>query len=176
LENDRTGKPENAAVGQERQQLITKLKQIQPTGRLVIHISPEITSWENTVADIEVRPGDTLKIPKRPNFVMVGGQVYNPTALTYVPGKQANWYLKQSGGPTVLANKKQVLVIRANGIVLGKSSGGWWSGDVLSTVLQPGDTVYVPEKLPSASKLKAFGQVVSVLSGVALTAHVWSIQ
>jgi len=74
LENDRTGKPEIAAVAQERQQLINKLKLIQPTGRLVIHISPDIASWENTVADIEVRPGDTLKIPKRPNFVMVGAK------------------------------------------------------------------------------------------------------
>ncbi|MCU1308050.1 MAG: polysaccharide export protein, partial [Acidobacteriaceae bacterium] len=173
-ESDRTGRVENAAFAQERQQLITKLKQIQPTGRMVIHISADIASWENTVADIEVRPGDNLSIPKRPNFVMVGGQVYNPTALTYVPGKQANWYLKQSGGPTVLANKKQVLVIRANGVVLGKNSGGWWSGDVLSTVLQPGDTVYIPEKLPGNSKLKAFGQAISVLSGVALTSRVWT--
>jgi len=30
-------KPENAAVSQERQQLINKLKQIQSHGRLVIH-------------------------------------------------------------------------------------------------------------------------------------------
>ncbi len=28
------------------------------------------------------------------------GQVYNPTAITYVPGKTAEWYLAQAGGPT----------------------------------------------------------------------------
>jgi protein involved in polysaccharide export with SLBB domain len=176
LDSERTGKPENTSVNQERQQLINKLKQIQPTGRLVIHISPDIAAWQNTAADIEVRSGDTLNIPKKPNFVMVGGQVYNPTALTYAPGKAAGWYLKQAGGPTVLANKKQVLVIRANGIVLGKSSGGWWSGDVLSTVLQPGDSVYLPEKFPGNAKMKAFVQAVSVLSGVATTAHIWTLQ
>jgi protein involved in polysaccharide export with SLBB domain len=176
LDTDRTGKPENAAINQQRLQLINKLKQIQPTGRLVIHISGDIAAWENTAADIEVRPGDKLNIPKKPNFVMVGGQVYNPTALTYAPGKAAGWYLKQAGGPTVLANKGQVLVIRANGIVLGKSSGGWWSGDVLSTVLQPGDTVYLPEKFPGNAKMKAFVQAISVLSGVASTARVWTLQ
>jgi protein involved in polysaccharide export with SLBB domain len=76
---------------------------------------------------------------------MVTGQVFNPTAVSYRPGKSAKWYLSQSGGPTAVANKKAIFVIRADGSVIGAKEG-LWSGPSLSAVLQPGDTVVVPEK------------------------------
>ena len=118
---------------------------------MLIHISPQIEKWQNTPYDVEVRPGDALYIPKRPNFVLVAGQVYNPVAFTFSQGKKAGWYLKQAGGPTTLANKKEIIVVRANGIVVGRNSGGLWSGDVLNTTLQAGDTVFIPEKTSSGS-------------------------
>jgi protein involved in polysaccharide export with SLBB domain len=76
---------------------------------------------------------------------MVTGQVFNPTAVSYRPGKSAKWYLGQAGGPTTLANKKAIFVIRADGSVIG-SKTGIWAGESLSASLQPGDTVVVPEK------------------------------
>jgi protein involved in polysaccharide export with SLBB domain len=86
-----------------------------------------------------------IYVPKKPNFVMVDGSVYNPTAVAYKPGKSAGWYLQQAGGPTNMANKKAVFVIRADGSVAG-GSGGMFSGGVTHTALQPGDLVMVPEK------------------------------
>jgi hypothetical protein len=71
--------------------------------------------------------------------------VFNPTAVSYRPGKSAKWYLSQSGGPTQLANKKGIFVIRADGSVIG-TRGGLWSGDSLDATLRPGDSVVVPEK------------------------------
>ena len=106
-----------------------KLKQLQPNGRMLIHVSSQIEKWQGTQADVEVRSGDTLYIPKRPTFVMVAGQVYNPIAITFSTGKHAGWYLKQAGGPTTLANKKEIFVVRANGTVVGRGSGEWWSGN-----------------------------------------------
>jgi len=76
---------------------------------------------------------------------MITGQVFNPTAVSYRPGKSAKWYLGQSGGPTTVANKKAIFVIHADGSVLG-TNGGLWSGDSLDAALRPGDTVVVPEK------------------------------
>jgi protein involved in polysaccharide export with SLBB domain len=76
---------------------------------------------------------------------MVTGQVFNPTAVSYRPGKSAKWYLSQSGGPTTLANKKDIFVIRADGSVVG-STKSMWGGESLSATLEPGDTVVVPEK------------------------------
>lgn len=160
-------------VARQNQQLVEKLRQIPPSGRLVIHISSDIQKWQGTAADVEVRPGDTLFIPKRPNFVMVAGQVYNPTAISFSQGKHAGWYLRQAGGPTSLANKKDIFVIRANGTVVGKGSGEWWSGSVMSAILQPGDTIYVPDKVGGGSAiLRNVGQSVQILSGVAVAASV----
>jgi protein involved in polysaccharide export with SLBB domain len=164
----------NNAVAQERerQQLLAKLKQLQPNGRLLIHVTSQIEKWEGTPADVEVRAGDTLYIPKRPAFVMVAGQVYNPIAITFSSGKHANWYLKQAGGPTTLANKKEIFVVRANGTVVGRGSGDWWSGNVLGTTLQAGDTVFVPEKGAGAGIFKNLSQTISLLSGAAVAVSV----
>jgi protein involved in polysaccharide export with SLBB domain len=124
---------------------LDQLKSTPPAGRLVIHISKDLRKWANTPADIEVRAGDSLFIPKTPNAVTVNGQVYNPTAVAYRPGRSAGWYLGQAGGPTSMANKKAIIVIRADGSVAG-SKDGWFSGNALSAELRPGDMVFVPEK------------------------------
>jgi hypothetical protein len=164
--------PASSGTARQNQQLVDKLKQIQPSGRLLIHISSDIAKWENTPADVEVRPGDGLIVPKRPNFVMVAGQVYNPAAITYSQGKHAGWYLRQAGGPTSVANKKDIFVIRANGTVVGKGSGEWWSGSVVNALLQPGDTIYVPDKVAGSGILKNAGQYIQIVSGVAVAASV----
>jgi len=127
------------------QSAIDKLQNTPPAGRLVIRITNDVSKWANTSADLEVRAGDTLIIPKKPNFVMVNGAVYNSTAITFRPSKSAEWYLKQAGGPTTMAEKKAIFVVRANGAVVG-GSGGIWGGNALGAELKPGDMVMVPEK------------------------------
>ena len=72
---------------QQQNEVLQQLKSQPASGRLVIHISADINSWANTPADIELRTGDVLTVPKRPGFVLVSGQVYNASAITYVPGK-----------------------------------------------------------------------------------------
>jgi len=130
---------------QQYQTTLTQLSSNPPVGRVAIRISPDINRWKNSAADVEVRAGDTLVIPKRPSFVMVSGQVFNPTAVSYRPGKSAKWYLSQAGGPTTVADKKAIFVIRADGSVIGAKES-LWSGKSLNAVLQPGDSVVVPEK------------------------------
>ena len=161
-----------STASRQNQQLIDKLKEIQPSGRMVVHISADIAKWEKTSANVEVRPGDSLFIPKKPNFVMVAGQVYSPVAITYSKGKHAGWYLNQAGGPTTLADKKNMFVVRANGTVIGRGSREWWSGSIMSAVLQPGDTVYVPDKASGSGFFRNISQSVQLLSGVAVAASV----
>jgi protein involved in polysaccharide export with SLBB domain len=151
---------------------LDRLQQSPPAGRLVIHISSDIPRWANTSADIQVRAGDVLYIPKKPNFVMVDGSVYNPTAVTYKPGKSAEWYLNQAGGPNNVANKKAVFVVRADGSVTG-GSGGLFTGGVLDTALQPGDMVVVPEKAYSGtSKWRTTLQAAQLVSSVGIALQV----
>jgi protein involved in polysaccharide export with SLBB domain len=160
---------------QQYQSTVTQLSSEPPVGRVAILISPEINHWKDTSADVEVRAGDTLVVPKRPGFVMVSGQVFNPTAVSYRPGKSARWYLSQSGGPTPLANRKAIFVVRADGSMIGGRES-LWSGSALSAVLQPGDAVFVPEKAIGGgvqwqAVLLAAQVASSVTSSIFIAAH-----
>lgn len=171
------GAGELQVIKEQQAQVIADLKSHPPTGRMVIHIGADIDSWANTSADIELRRGDVLTIPKRPGFVLVSGQVYNATALTFTRGKTAAWYLSRAGGTNGTADRKQIFIIRANGSVVGRHSGGWFDVNVRSTRLDPGDVVVVPQKIIGGSlfwrNLLATGQFASSIainSGLALAA------
>ncbi|MFP5230234.1 MAG: SLBB domain-containing protein [Acidobacteriota bacterium] len=157
--------------------VLADLKSHPPNGRMVIHLTADIDSWANTPADIELRRDDVLTIPKRPGFVLVTGQVYNATALSFTPGKTAEWYLGRAGGTNSTANRKDIFVIRANGSIVGRNSGGWFKGSVLSTKLDPGDVIVVPQKIIGGSlfwrNLLTTGQLAAsfaITAGVATAA------
>jgi polysaccharide biosynthesis/export protein len=160
-------------IQQQQDQILSQLKSQPATGRMVIHISAQIESWAGTAADIEVRRGDVLRIPKRPGFVLVSGQVYNASAITFAPGKTAGWYLQHAGGSTSIANRKEIFVIRANGSVVGRRSGDWLDNNVLSTRMEPGDVVVVPQKIIGPSMFwRNLLSTAQVASSIAITAAV----
>lgn len=161
-------------IQQQKEQILSRLRNQPATGRLVIEINSQIDQWAGTAADIEVRSGDTLRIPKRPGFVLVSGQVYNPSAITFMPDRSAGWYLQHAGGATSTANRKEIFIVRANGSVVGRGSREWFGSDVLSTRLNPGDTIVVPQKIigPSVTwrNLLATAQIVASLAIAAAVA------
>jgi protein involved in polysaccharide export with SLBB domain len=160
-------------IQQQQEQVVSRLRSQPASGRLVIHITADIDSWAGTPADIEVRTGDVLHVPKRPGFVLITGQVYNASAITYVPDKTAGWYLKRAGGTSEIANRKEIFVIRANGSVVGRRSGEWYDHDVLSTHLDPGDVIVVPQKVIGSSLFwRNLLTVAQIAGSVAITAAV----
>lgn len=106
--------------------------------------------------------------------MLITGQVYNGSAISFTPGKSAGWYLQQAGGPTNLADKGNIFVIRSDGSVIGRgnSGSGLWRGSVLSAKLQPGDTVVVPEKFIGSSGWKTLLSTAQFLSSMAIAARV----
>jgi protein involved in polysaccharide export with SLBB domain len=144
-ENDARQKQAKESALQQYQATLEELTSNPPIGRVSMRISSDVNRWKNTSADMEVRAGDSLVIPKKPSYVLVTGQVFNPTAIAYRPGKSAAWYLSQGGGVTTLGNKKEVFVIKADGSVIAPKSS-LWSGETFNSALQPGDTVVVPER------------------------------
>jgi protein involved in polysaccharide export with SLBB domain len=162
------------ALGQYQTTLM-QLTTNAPVGRIPIRISSRIDQWKNKSADIAARAGDTLVIPKRPDYVMVTGQVFNPTAVAYRSGKNVKWYLEQAGGVTTTANRKAIFVIRADGSIIGKSES-LWGGSSLGSVLQAGDTVVVPEKaigpgVQWANLFAAASVASSIVSTVFIATH-----
>jgi protein involved in polysaccharide export with SLBB domain len=141
-----------SALQLQRQQLLTNLRNHPANGRMVINISGDVSEWENTSVDVELRAGDTLVIPKRPSFVLISGQVYNGVSISFVPGRTAGWYLAKAGGPTPSGDRKHIFVLRADGSVVAHGNG--WSGsNIMNVRMRPGDTVIVPEKAIGGSAI-----------------------
>jgi len=158
---------------QQQQDVLVALRSHPSTGRLVIKISSDISKWENTPADIEMRAGDTLSIPKRPDFVLVSGQVYNATGITYHPGKSARWYLQQAGGVTRSGDKRAIFIVRADGSVVGKGKTVMFGESTLDVRLRIGDSIVVPEKVIGGSQIwRNLIGTAQIASSVALTGAV----
>jgi protein involved in polysaccharide export with SLBB domain len=151
---------------------LTQLEATAPIGRVVMHIQPDINKWRNTATDVPMRDGDIVLIPKKANYVMVTGQVFNQTAISYRPGHSAKWYLSQAGGLTQIADKKAVFVVRADGsVIAAKNNNGWWEGNPLNASLKPGDSIIVPEQTPriGTRNWSTAIQFAQVATSVALT-------
>ena len=88
--------------------------------------------------DLILRNGDVIDIPRKPLTVAVEGQVASPGHVVFSPGRGVDYYVAQAGGYSWNANKRKVRVIKVR-------SGEWkWPRQV--RILEPGDTIWVPEK------------------------------
>ena len=167
-----------------KKELLEKLRDAEPTGRMVIDIS-EILLMPSAATDIELRPGDRLIIGKRPDSVNVMGEVYNPNAILFEEGMDVDYYLNLVGGPTDNAEQKQGYIIKADGTVISKRQEKFglisWDGEnhrwkfgggFYSTELDPGDTIIIPKKIATVGWLKGLKDVTSVVYQIAVSAGV----
>ena len=170
-ENDADQKNLKLTAIAQSETALTQLETHLPAGRVVLQGTLDDKSFEKSAGETPLRNGDVILVPKKPNYVVVQGQVFNGTAVGYVPGRSANWYLGQAGGFTELADKKAAFVIRADGSVLAaKNNRGMWSGNPMDATLMAGDVIVVPEKAPKVGtrNLTPLMQSAQVATSVAL--------
>jgi len=120
--------------------MMEEMKKAKATGRLVIHIR-DVKAMKGKAFDITLHDGDSLYIPKRPDEILVMGQVYNNNAMLYQRQLSVDDYISRAGGFTRLADEDHIYVVHASGIV-EPVKGGWHR-----TKLKPGDAIVVPENL-----------------------------
>jgi polysaccharide export outer membrane protein len=174
-EADENQKSAKLTAISESDATLEQLQTTGPIGRVVIHLPSDpgrFARFANSPDDVQLRGGDELLIPKKNNYVMVSGQVLNPTAVSCIPGRSAKWYLSQAGGLTQIAAKDGIFVVRADGSVISsRNNSALWSGDPMSAVLKPGDSIMVPEKAPriGTRNWATVLQAAQVASSLALT-------
>ena len=128
------------------QRLLNRLRAVRPTGRVVLQLPPDATDLPN----LPLEDGDTLNIPNRSSTVGIFGSVFNTGSFVFEPGHTTEQYLALAGGPTRGADKGSMFMLRANGSVISARQGSsFWhsSSDFGDAVVQPGDTIFVPEQL-----------------------------
>jgi len=181
LEPEEAKKAEVTA--KQQQMLVATLRKVEPLGRVVIHLDdPE--RLRGTPDDIVLEGGDRLMIPQMENTVNIVGAVFVPTALVYAPYRTVKEYVTMAGGPTEIANPKQIYVIKVNGAAVSRKAFSWlgasWDGTkyvyhpsgLSSLTLDPGDTIVVPEELERIDWLKTIKDVAVIIGNIALTAGV----
>jgi len=135
-----------SATAQSSARLVDRLRQIRPTGRVVLQMPMDAT----TLPDLALEDGDTLHIPPRGSSVGVFGSVFNTGSFVYERGHTTRQYLALAGGPTRGADKGSVFMLRANGSVISARQGAsFWhsSSDFDDAIVGPGDTLFVPEEM-----------------------------
>lgn len=137
--------------------VVERMKQLKASGRVAL----EMDAAKPVYPDIVLEDGDVLTVPNRPSFVSVFGSVLAETSFIWRPGTTVRDYL-QRAGPTRYADLDGALLIRADGTVQAneaqRSFMGWGNRSFMTTEMQPGDSVFVPELLDRRTSYTVFMQ------------------
>ena len=153
----------NAASQQGTQMLVSRLRQVRATGRVVLNL-PVDSQGTTVLPDLALEDGDHFVVPRVPATVEVEGAVYSPNAFLYASGQRVGGYLKMAGGANRDADTKRAFVIRADGSVVSKQySSAFRGGGFESVLMNPGDTLVVPQNLHRGQTLRTVADVATIV-------------
>ena len=92
-----------------------------------------------STADIVLREGDVVFIPKSTNTVKINGAVMVPNTVSYISGKHIDYYLNQAGGYADNAKKSKKFIVYMNGQVTKVKGSG-------KKQIEPGCEIIVPSR------------------------------
>ena len=90
-------------------------------------------------ADIILREGDVVVVPKYNNTVRINGAVMQPNVVSYKQGKDVKYYIGQAGGYNQVAKKNKKYIIYMNGQIAAVKRRG-------KNLVEPGCEIIVPNK------------------------------
>ena len=96
-------------------------------------------SQPGSTADLVLREGDVISIPKNTNTITVNGAVMMPNTVSYMEGENVNYYLNQAGGYSDNAKKSKKFIVYMNGQVTKVKGNG-------RKQIEPGCEIIVPSK------------------------------
>ena len=127
-------------------ELVARMRGVRASGRIVLNMKGN-RAGQYELPDLQLEDGDGITIPFTPETVQVLGAVYNPHAFLFEGDATVGKYLQLAGGPNRDADRKRILVLRADGTVLGRDSiASGFTRSVENIRLHPGDSILVPEK------------------------------
>ena len=90
-------------------------------------------------ADLVLREGDVISVPKNNNTVTINGAIMVPNTVSYIQGKDVDYYLNQAGGYSDNAKKSKKFIVYMNGQVTKVKGSG-------KKQIEPGCEIIVPSK------------------------------
>ena len=152
----------------QQQAFISKMRQIKPSGRVILGMPSANVSLDDMPA-IQVENGDTIYIPTRPSTVDVIGQVYNPATFMYKPNALVSDYITMAGTENQFADTSNEYILRADGTLYSRQQAGWFGG-FASRSLNPGDAIIVPQQIQFGSTVQNLLNWTQILANFGTTA------
>jgi polysaccharide export outer membrane protein len=149
-----------AASETDARSAVTRLRSVQPIGRIVLDLKPDSTGID-AVPDIALEDGDRFVVPHVPASVTVQGQVYNANAFLFKRDQRVIDYLRQAGGPDRDADKHRLFLLRADGSVVSSQYS-----NVLHAPIYPGDTIVVPPILDKRAFLQRIVDIATIVGNL----------
>ena len=122
---------------------------VEDTFTVGIDLEKALTNPKGS-ADLVLREGDVVFIPKNTNTVTINGAVMVPNTVSYMKGKDVDYYLNQAGGYSDNAKKSKKFIVYMNGQVTKVKGSG-------KKQIEPGCEIIVP------SKAKKKGNIANIL-------------
>ena len=148
------------------QAVLTKLKQAEPDGRVVLSITPDAPTLPSSMT---LENNDHIYIPPRPTTVGVFGSVYRPGSFEIDSRLRVRDLVDRAGGPTRFADKGAIFLMRANGEVIPKSRGA------LNEPLVEGDLVFVPVRSQYSSTWSKIRDISTIILQLGLGAAAFAV-
>ena len=111
-------------------------------------------------ADLVLREGDVLTVPKYNNTVKINGAVMMPNTVTYEPVYNVKQYINMSGGYSQNAKKGKKFIVYMNGKIAKVKGSG-------KKQIEPGCEIIVPMKKPRPSAGSTISQVLGYTTSLA---------
>ncbi|WP_432432448.1 SLBB domain-containing protein [Bacteroides thetaiotaomicron] len=122
---------------------------VEDTFTVGIDLEKALTNPKGS-ADLVLREGDVVFIPKNTNTVTINGAVMVPNTVSYMKDKNVDYYLNQAGGYSDNAKKSKKFIVYMNGQVTKVKGSG-------KKQIEPGCEIIVP------SKAKKKGNIANIL-------------
>ena len=136
LEYERLKKMEVADMSKQEYEYF-KTKSREKSGKISCDFVKLFVNNERD-QDILLKNGDLIRIPVISLVVRVSGNVVNPGLVSFEPNRDYTFYIEKAGGYSWRASKGGVRVVK-------EVTGEWVKPDK-STRIDPGDTIWIPEK------------------------------
>ncbi len=113
--------------------------------------------------DVTLMRGDIITVPETKNYITMLGQVVSPGKIPFVEGLTVDDYIDLAGGYSWRALSGDVRIIKAK-------TGEWIDAEDVE-LLEPGDTIWIPEDPPPpkfwdvfTTSLQIIGQVAAIIA------------
>ena len=151
--------------------ILKQLRETPSNGRVIAEFDLDVIN-SDPLKDTILENEDEILIPNKTQQVYIHGEVNNSGAIRYSPGKDIDYYLKNSGGTLESADMNTIFIIHPNGETQSMETNSrlsFLASNEKKLLVYPGSIIYVPRSSDLTNNLEIASIWAPIISSVALS-------